>query len=121
MPCMALAMAKSKGDVSVYDIGLGNGTVADGLACSSPSVLAYKVMSTMLDGCFTVTDEHALDLCRLLYKSSGIKAEPSSCVALAGVGKVNVKIKNIQNATHLVWLTGGSLVHDDEWARIGIK
>ncbi|MBR3932486.1 MAG: D-serine ammonia-lyase [Clostridia bacterium] len=121
MPCMALAMAKSRGDVSVYDIGLGNGTVADGLACSSPSVLAYNVMSTMLDGCFTVTDEHALDLCSLLYNTSGIKAEPSSCVALAGVGKANSKIKNIQNATHLVWLTGGSLVPDDEWERIGIK
>ena len=120
MPCMALAMAKSKGDVSVYDIGLGKGTVADGLACSSPSVLAYNVMKTMLDGCFTISDEHSLALTKLLYSTSGIKAEPSSCVALGGVGKFNEKIENVQNATHLVWLTGGSLVPEEEWKRIGV-
>jgi len=121
MPCMALAMAESRSDVSVYDIGLGNGTIADGLACSSPSVLAYNVMCGLLDGCFTVNDEHALGLSRLLYKTTGIKAEPSSCVALGGVGKIPYKIENIENATHLVWLTGGSLVPNDEWERIGIK
>ncbi len=120
MPCMALAMAKSKSDVSVYDIGLGNGTVADGLACSSPSVLAYNVMQGLLDGCFTICDEHSLHLSRMLYQTSGIKAEPSSCVALGGVGKMPQNIKHMENATHLVWLTGGSLVPDDEWKRIGV-
>ncbi len=121
MPCMALAMAKGNSNVSVYDIGLGNGTVADGLACSSPSVLAYNIMKGMLDGCFTVTDEHALKLSRLLYKTSGVKAELSSCVALGGVGKMPYKFDNVENATHLVWLTGGSLVPDDEWEKIGIQ
>ena len=121
MPCMALAMAKSRGDVSVYDIGLGKGTIADGLACSSPSILAYNVMKGMLDGCFTVSDEHSLSLSRLLFDSSGIKAEPSSCVALGGVGKMPDKIENVENATHLVWLTGGSLVPADEWRKIGLN
>ncbi|MBQ7037300.1 MAG: D-serine ammonia-lyase [Clostridia bacterium] len=120
MPCMALAMAEGRGDVSVYDIGLGNGTIADGLACSSPSILAYEIMKTMLDGCFTIRDEHSLELSRLLYRTSGIKAEPSSCVALGGVGKMMCDIENIQNATHLVWLTGGSLVPEEEWERIGL-
>lgn len=120
MPCMALAMAKGEGNVSVYDIGLGKGTVSDGLACSSPSVLAYNILKSMLDGCFTVTDENALKLSRLLYKTSGIKAEPSSCVALSGVGKIPYEIENIDNATHLVWLTGGSLVPEEEWEKIGL-
>ncbi len=121
MPCMALAMAKGEGAVSVYDIGLGKGTVADGLACSSPSILAYKVMQGMLDGCFTITDEHSLQLTRLLYETAGIKAEPSSCVALGGVGKIPQDIPNMENATHLAWLTGGSLVPDAEWEKIGIR
>ena len=120
MPCMSLAMAKGTGNISVYDIGLGNGTVADGLACSSPSVLAYDAMRSMLDGCFTVNDEHSLELSRILYKSSGIKAEPSSCVAFGGLGKIPYEIEYSENATHLVWLTGGSLVPDDEWERIGV-
>ena len=121
MPCMALAMAKGTASVSVYDIGLGKGTVADGLACSSPSVLAYKVMRGMLDGCFTVEDAHGLELARLLYDTAHIKAEPSSCVALGGVGKIPYAIPNIETATHLVWLTGGSLVPDAEWEKIGIR
>ena len=121
MPCMSLAMAKSEGNVSVYDIGLGNGTVSDGLACSSPSVLAYEVVKGLLDGCFTIEDEHCLNLSRLLYNTSGIKAEPSSCVALGGLGKALNEKNNIENATHLVWLTGGSLVPDDEWEKIGIR
>ena len=120
MPCMALAMAKSESNVSVYDIGLGKGTVADGLACSSPSVLAYDIMKGMLDGCFTIADEHSLNLSRILYKTSGIKAEPSSCVALGGVGKVSCEIENIRSATHLVWLTGGSLVPEEEWIKTGL-
>ena len=120
MPCMALAMASGRSDVSVYDLGLGGGTVADGLACSSPSRLAYDVMAGMLDGCFTVTDERALRLTALLYESSGIKAEPSSCVALGGVGKIPYEINNAENASHLVWLTGGSLVPDAEWTKIGL-
>jgi D-serine dehydratase len=120
MPCMALAMAKETSDVSVYDIGLGNGTISDGLACSSPSALAYNIMKGMLDGCFTVEDEHTLELVRILYKTSGIKAEPSSCVALGGVGKFLRDIENIEKATHLVWLTGGSLVPWEEWLKIGI-
>ncbi len=121
MPCMALAMASGRSDVSVYDIGLGGGTVADGLACSSPSRLAYDVMAGMLDGCFTVTDEHALGLTALLYEASGIKAEPSSCVALGGVGKIPYEIHNAENSSHLVWLTGGSMVPDEEWRKIGLS
>ena len=121
MPCMTLAMALGRSDVSVYDIGLGGGTVADGLACSSPSRLAYDVMAGMLDGCFTVTDKHALGLTALLYETSGIKAEPSSCVALGGVGKIPYEIHNAENASHLVWLTGGSLVPDEEWRKIGLS
>ena len=48
------------------------------------------------------------------------KAEPSSCVALGGVGKMSCNTENIQNATHLVWLTGGSLVPESEWEKVGI-
>jgi len=117
MPCMALAMAKGRGDVSVYDIGLGGLTVADGLACSSPSVLAFEAIRGLLDGCFTSKDEHSIRLSKMLYSETGIRAEPSSCVAFNGVGR----FKNTENATHLVWLTGGSLVPDSEWRKIGLE
>lgn len=119
MPCMAYAFAKGNSDVSVYDIGLNGGTVADGLACSSPSALAYRAVKGLLDGCFTVDDEHSLEFMRLLYESTEIKAEPSSCVSLGGIGKFEVMYK--ENATHVIWLTGGSLVPDYEWNKLGIN
>lgn len=121
MPCMTLAMAKQKSDVSVYDIGLGNGTVADGLACASPSVLAYKAMQGVLDGCFTVSDEHSLSLVKLLYQTSGIKAEPSSCIALGGITHSFFDIEYIENSTRIIWLTGGSMVPDEEWKNLGLE
>lgn len=117
MPCMALAMAEGKGNVSVYDIGLGGRTVADGLACSSPSVLAFEAMKGLLDGCFTSADRHSISLSKMLYSQNGIKAEPSSCVAFNGVGR----FENKENATHLIWLTGGSLVPESEWRKIGLE
>lgn len=121
MPCMALAMATGKSEnVSVYDIGLGGITVADGLACSSPSPLAVNVLRGLLDGCFTVTDEHALEYTKMFFESTKIKAEPSSCLTFGGLGKIPFEIENIENATNIVWLTGGSLVPDYEWEKLGI-
>ena len=29
-------------------------------------------------------------------------------------------IESIENATHLVWLAGGSLIPEEEWERVGL-
>ena len=120
MPCMALAMAEQRSNVSIYDINLSGKTIADGLACSSPSPIAYEVIKGILDGCFTVTDDNTLELTKLLYATENIKAELSSCLSFGGLGRITFDIPNIENSTNIVWLTGGSLVPDDEWERLGI-
>ena len=120
MPCMTLAMAKDKSDVSIYDIGLCGKTIADGLACSSPSPLAFRIMKPLLDGCFTITDENTMEYTKLLYESENIKAEPSSCLSFGGLGKIPFDIPHIENAINIVWLTGGSLVPEEEWQKLGI-
>ena len=120
MPGMALAMAAESDNVSGYDIGLKGKTVADGLACSSPSALAAKILRGLIDGNFTVNDEHTLEYTKMLFESTGIKAEPSSCLSFGGLGKIPFEIDNIENASNIVWLTGGSLVPDYEWEKLGI-
>ncbi len=120
MPCMALAMLEKKSNVSIYDIDLSGKTIADGLACSSPSPIAYEVLKSILDGCFTVNDKNTLELTKLFYAAEGIKAEPSSCLSFGGLGKIPFNIPNIENSVNIVWLTGGSLVPDHEWQRLGI-
>ena len=47
----------------------------------------------------------------------GNKSGTFFIAALGGVDKVACSIENIQSVTHLVWLTGGSLVLEEEWKK----
>ncbi|WP_172370371.1 D-serine ammonia-lyase [Sporosarcina jiandibaonis] len=103
--------------VSVQEFGLNNLTAADGLAVGRPSHHAGKTMEPLLSGIYTIQDEELFKLLKLLVDSEGIRLEPS---ALAGmIGPVNTIQRNInesnsQNATHIVWATGGGMVPQSE-------
>lgn len=106
-PCMLLGMATGKGlDICVRDIGLTGLTHADGLAVGRPSGFVGRVMENLLDGIATVQDYRLYDHMRLLEETEGIFIEPSSCAAFQGVRLV----KAPEQATHILWATGGSLV-----------
>ena len=110
---------------NVRDYGASGKTEADGLACASPSGFVTRIMTNLVSGIFTVYDSFLYNYMRLLYSSEGIKIEPSSCAAFEGASKIatygnarnylkaNVGEKNFENATHIAWATGGSLVPDD--------
>ena len=109
-PCMLLGMATGKGsDICVRDIGLSGLTHADGLAVGRPSGFVGRVMENLLDGIATVQDYRLYDHMRLLEETEGIFIEPSSCAAFQGVRLV----KAPEQATHILWATGGSLVPKD--------
>lgn len=114
--CMILGMSTGKhNEISVQDIGMTGKTVADGLAVGRASGFVGRVMEPFMSGCYTLSDERMYKLLAHLADSEGIFLEPS---ALAGMyGPVltekaeefaDFKLKN--NATHLVWATGGSMV-----------
>jgi D-serine dehydratase len=119
-PCMLLGLSTGKHEeIAVQDIGLSNMTEADGLAVGRPSALAGRMVETILNGVYTVSDENLYKMLTLLVESESISLEPS---ALAGMlGPVQPKIdqhleslsltqKQLSRATHLVWATGGDLV-----------
>lgn len=122
-PCMMLGMSTGlHSDISVYDIGLSGKTEADGLAVMRPSSFVGREMEKYVSGLFTVEDEKLLPFLKGLYQSEGIYIEPSSCAAFAGPERFlsSHRMKEyrkrhnlpqfMDQATHIVWATGGSLV-----------
>lgn len=100
-------------DISVYDIDLDGKTEADGLAVSRPSLLAGKIMKTLLLGCATFDDNEIFKYLALLADSENINIEPSAAAGFAVIKESLQALHNnypLNQATHIVWSTGGSMV-----------
>ncbi|MEG0923984.1 MAG: D-serine ammonia-lyase [Anaerovoracaceae bacterium] len=123
-PCMTLGLISGLNDeIAVGDIGLDGKTAADGLAVGRPSKLVGSIMSTLLDGCFTINDENLFPYLAELADREDIYIEPSACASFIGpqhvINAEGYLIKNdlkdkLKNATHIIWATGGSMVPQDE-------
>jgi len=111
---------------NVRDYGISGKTEADGLACASPSGFATRMMTNMVSGEFTVSDNKLFDYLRLLNSSEDIRIEPSSCAAFAGPCGLqhypnakeyciahDLTDKKLNNATQIVWATGGMMIPGD--------
>jgi len=123
-PCMLLGMESGLGQgICVQDIGLHGRTDADGLAVGRPSGFVGRVMENLLSGDVTVEDRRLYDYMRLLWDTEGLFIEPSSCAAYAAPealfateeGRQYLQTHGIspEQATHIVWATGGRLVPPD--------
>ena len=125
-PCMLLGMETGLHEkISVYDVGIHGITHADGLAVARPSGLVGRLMEPILSGIFTVDDYKLYDYLRILNETENKRIEPSSCAAFEGVVSllkygeskkyVENKIgKNINNAYHVCWATGGKMVPKED-------
>lgn len=122
-PCMLLGVMTGLHDkISVQDIGLTGKTSADGLAVGRPSKLVGKVVGNLLDGLYSVQDEKMERLIMKLHDTEDIFVEPSAAAGFPGYCRIqkNQQYMNqftdaaIENATHIVWATGGSMVPEEE-------
>ena len=124
-PCMLLGMyTQLHNGISVQDIGLDNLTCADGLAVGRASAFVGKVMEPLLDGIYTVSDEHLYALVALIKDSEGLDLEPSAVAGLPGFARLmntssgELAALGLQgtllDATHLVWATGGAMVPTED-------
>ena len=113
-PCMTLGLISGKHDkISVYDIGLTNRTLADGLAVGRPSAFVGRIVHNILSGCFTVKDETLTEYQQLTRETEQLKIETSAAAGFAGPEMVltsdycdsfGLKPANI---LHILWTTGG--------------
>ena len=120
-PCMLLGVYTGLHDgISVQDIGIDNITAADGLAVGRASGFVGGAMEHLLDGFYTLSDAEMYDLLGLLNRDEGIQLEPSALAGMPGAARVSqcsdylsnnhFSAEKMQNATHLVWATGGGMV-----------
>lgn len=109
-PCMLLGLSTGENDnVSVQDFGIDNITEGDGLAVGRASGFVGKVMKNLISGVYTIDDDELYRLLALLKDSESIEIEPSAAASLMGP-MVLIKEKDMKNATHIAWATGGSFV-----------
>jgi len=125
-PCMVLGLMTGMHDkVSVQDFGIDNITDADGLAVGRASGFVGKTLENLISGSYTVKDEQLYALLSQLSDSESIQLEPSALAGMHGPIQLfrdeagqkyieNNNLKNkIQNASHIAWATGGSMVPKD--------
>ncbi|NOH61400.1 D-serine ammonia-lyase [Vibrio sp. RE88] len=124
-PCMMLGVHTGLHDeISVQDIGLDNVTAADGLAVGRASGFVGRAMERMIDGYYTVSDQTLFTHLKRLHQTENIKLEPSALAGMKGpvivsedkeyLTRLGLSDTQLQNATHLVWATGGGMVPTEE-------
>ena len=124
-PCMLLGVYTGLHDeIAVQDIGIDNLTAADGLAVGRASGFVGRAMERLLDGYYTLSDQDMYDLLALLDKTEHIQLEPSALAGMLGpivvtsdapyLERMQFTAEQLQNATHLVWATGGGMVPSEE-------
>ncbi len=127
-PCMLLGMSTGLHEqICVQDIGIDNKTCADGLAVGRPSAFVGKFMEPLLSGIYTVTDENMYRFLKVLKDTEQLSLEPSALASLPGI--INLLSKGrgylkqhalegkMEQATHISWATGGSMVPNEEQDR----
>lgn len=122
-PCMLLGLMTGCHDkVSVQDFGIDNKTAADGLAVGRASHFVGRTIEPFLGGSYTITDEHMYRLLASMIDTEALKLEPSALAGAAGPKWIcdtpegrnyirNLHLENVMDqAVHIVWATGGSMV-----------
>lgn len=127
-PCMLLGVYTGLHDkIAVQEIGIDNQTAADGLAVGRASGFVGRAMERLLDGLYTLSDRSMYDMLGWLAQEENIRLEPSALAGMAGPQRVcastdyqqmqSISAEQLNNATHLVWATGGGMVPEAEMAQ----
>ena len=116
--CMMLGMATGMhNEIAVSDFGIGNNTIADGLAVGRASGFVGKQMLPFMDGCYSVHDERMSALLKMLSDTENIKLEPSALAGMFGPVMLSKMLGQLPKGYHLVWATGGSMVPEEEYKK----
>ncbi len=124
-PCMLLGVYTGLHDgIAVQDLGIDNLTAADGLAVGRPSGFVGRAMVRLIDGYYTLSDDEMYRLLAMLAQTEALCLEPSALAGMAGpwrvagnaeyLSRLSLSASAMQQATHMVWATGGGMVPDAE-------
>nr|WP_255565979.1 D-serine ammonia-lyase [Desemzia sp. RIT 804] len=126
-PSMLVGLVTNQYDgVSVKDFGIDGQTCADGLAVPRTSGFVAKVMENFFSGSYTVKDENTYHLLAALADNESIFLEPAAVAGIPGAArlfatqegeaylKANQLTEKMNQATHIAWATGGSMVPEND-------
>ncbi|NNM70881.1 D-serine ammonia-lyase [Enterovirga aerilata] len=117
-PCVLIRLAGLGVMKSVYDVGLTNATLADGLAVPSASELACAMAGALIGSVVTVSDESLLAACRAAWRDHGLKLELSGAAGLAALGAFYNDLRRRGGpdpTATIVWTTGGAHLPEFEF------
>ena len=113
--------------ISVQDLGIDNVTAADGLAVGRASGFVGHAMARLIDGYYTLSDDEMYKLLYMLSSKEDIKLEPSALAGMKGpmcimqaqeyLKRMGMDESVLDNATHIVWATGGGMVPEAEMSK----
>ncbi len=109
-PCFLLRLATGDPRLTVYDIGLSNDTLADGMAVPHASDLVTRWVGPLVDAVATVRDEDLLRALRVQWQRHGLRLEPSAAAGF--VAREMALTAWDDAAVDLVWTTGGNGLPD---------
>ncbi len=115
-PCVMLGLITGEDRPSLSRYNIKFSTEADGLAVPSPSSLALSVIKKVAAGGYTLHDEEMFWALYALNKTEDIKIEPSAGAGVKGV--VLTERYLARECVHIIWLTGGSLVPEEEYEQM---
>jgi D-serine dehydratase len=104
---------------SVYDVGLDNRTIADGLAVARASPLVMREARALIDAAVALPEHAMLSAVRQAWHTHKLRIEPSAAAALAAMQLLHVEGHRLPfppAAAHIAWLTGGGAMPDEDFA-----
>jgi D-serine dehydratase len=122
--CVFAALAVGDGTaVSVYDLGLDNDTIADGLAVPVASELVLSSVAASIDAVVAVPDAAMLEWVRRAWNEARLRLEPSAASGFAAVLLFLAAAREAGSAlpakaVHVVWTTGGSQLPEDQFTAL---
>jgi D-serine dehydratase len=119
--CVMVALASGSSEPpSVYDYGMNNCTLADGLAVPRASRFVMESVGDAVDAVVAVEDSDMLAWTRRAWREAGHRVEPSAAAAFAAIKPFLTAAKSrgwaTEKAIHIAWTTGGSRLPDKEFA-----
>ncbi|UUX34076.1 D-serine ammonia-lyase [Fundicoccus culcitae] len=127
MPSMLLGLITQAYDgVSVIDFEINDKTIMDGLAVPRTSGFVARLLENFFSGGFTIQEEEANYWLAHMMDIEDIALEPAALAGLPGPtylmttrqGQEYIKQNQLEtfmeNATHIVWATGGSMVPESD-------
>lgn len=122
--CVFAALAVGNGTpVSVYDVGLDNDTIADGLAVPMASELVLKSVGASIDAAVAVPDSSLLEWVRRAWNEARLRLEPSAASGFAAL-PLYLQAARLagsappREAIHVIWTTGGSQLPEDQFTAL---